>query len=54
MFASVITGNLVQLGRAIAAVDGAMVVDAATSVGGYTAEVAAGTVGPRRCAAGRA
>jgi uncharacterized membrane protein YoaK (UPF0700 family) len=52
VFASVITGNLVQLGRAVAAVDGWMAAGATTAVGCYAAGVAVGTVGLRRCAAG--
>jgi uncharacterized membrane protein YoaK (UPF0700 family) len=43
-FASVITGNLVQLGRGIAA-DGRLAVRAAVAVAGYTVGVAAGSVG---------
>ncbi|MCW2643683.1 MAG: hypothetical protein JWP76_5989, partial [Dactylosporangium sp.] len=52
LFASVITGNLVLLGRAIAAVDGRLAVGATTAVGSYALGVAAGTVSLRRCEAG--
>jgi uncharacterized membrane protein YoaK (UPF0700 family) len=43
LFASVITGNLVQLGRAIATVDATLTLGAVTAVGGYAVGVAAGT-----------
>ncbi len=43
-FASVITGNLVLLGRALAQVDGGMVVDTSTAVGGYAVGVAGATL----------
>jgi uncharacterized membrane protein YoaK (UPF0700 family) len=49
LFASVITGNLVQLGRAVATVDGRLAASAATAVGGYALGVAAGSVVLRRC-----
>jgi uncharacterized membrane protein YoaK (UPF0700 family) len=52
LFASVVTGNLVQLGRAAATVDGRLAASAATAVGGYTLGVAAGSVVLRRCAPG--
>jgi uncharacterized membrane protein YoaK (UPF0700 family) len=52
LFASVITGNLVQLGRAVAIVDGRLAVGATTAVGSYALGVAAGTVALRRCGAG--
>jgi uncharacterized membrane protein YoaK (UPF0700 family) len=52
IFASVITGNLVQLGRAIATADGWLLVGAMTAVGGYALGVAAGAFALRRCAAG--
>jgi uncharacterized membrane protein YoaK (UPF0700 family) len=52
LFASVITGNLVQLGRAIASTDAWFAVEAATTVGSYGLGVAAGTAALRRCAAG--
>ena len=51
-FASVVTGNLVQLGRAIATVDGQLAVGTAVAVGGYALGVAAGTVALRRAGAG--
>jgi uncharacterized membrane protein YoaK (UPF0700 family) len=44
VFASVITGNLIQLGRAIATVDGQLAVGGAAAVGGYALGVAIGTV----------
>lgn len=43
-FASVITGNLVLLGRAFAQVDGGMVVDTSTAVVGYAVGVAGATL----------
>ncbi|WP_433618331.1 DUF1275 family protein [Dactylosporangium sp. CA-139114] len=52
MFASVITGNLVQLGRGIATVDGRLAAGATTAVGGYALGVAIGTVGLLRCGTG--
>jgi uncharacterized membrane protein YoaK (UPF0700 family) len=52
VFASVITGNLVQLGRAIAIADGRLATDATTAVGSYALGVAAGTVALRVCGAG--
>jgi uncharacterized membrane protein YoaK (UPF0700 family) len=52
LFASVITGNLVQLGRAIATADGRMAAGAVTAVGSYALGVAAGAGGLRRCGAG--
>ncbi|MFG2074042.1 YoaK family protein [Nonomuraea maritima] len=48
LFASVITGNLVQLGRSVATVDLALLVGAVTSVGGYAVGVAVGSLGLRR------
>jgi uncharacterized membrane protein YoaK (UPF0700 family) len=48
LFASVVTGNLVQFGRAIASTDGWPAVGAATTVGSYGLGVAAA---PLRCAA---
>ncbi|WP_327009961.1 DUF1275 family protein [Dactylosporangium sp. NBC_01737] len=47
VFASVITGNLVQLGRAVATIDGWAAAGAVTAVGGYAAGVAAGTAALR-------
>jgi uncharacterized membrane protein YoaK (UPF0700 family) len=44
-FASVITGNLVQLGRAIATLDGPLSVSAATAVAGYALGVVGGSAG---------
>jgi uncharacterized membrane protein YoaK (UPF0700 family) len=52
VFASVVTGNLVQLGRAITAVDGRLAAGAAAAVGGYALGVAAGTVALRRAGTG--
>jgi uncharacterized membrane protein YoaK (UPF0700 family) len=52
VFASVITGNLVQLGRAIATADGRLAAGATTAVGGYALGVTAGSVSLRRCAPG--
>jgi uncharacterized membrane protein YoaK (UPF0700 family) len=52
LFASVITGNLVLLGRSIATVDGRLAAGVATAVGSYALGVAAGTVPLRRCEAG--
>jgi uncharacterized membrane protein YoaK (UPF0700 family) len=52
VFASVITGNLIQLGRAVATVDGRLAADATAAVGSYALGVAAGTVSLRRCRAG--
>jgi uncharacterized membrane protein YoaK (UPF0700 family) len=49
VFASVITGNLVQLGRAIATVDGRLAAGATTAVGSYAFGVAAATVALRGC-----
>ncbi len=43
VFASVITGNLVQLGRGIVSVDGRAAVAAAAAVAGYAVGVAVGT-----------
>jgi uncharacterized membrane protein YoaK (UPF0700 family) len=48
LFAGVITGNLVQLGRAIATVDGRLAAGGSAAVGGYALGVAAGTVALRR------
>jgi len=50
-FASVVTGNLVQLGRGIAA-DGRLAVRAAVAIAGYTVGVAAGSVGLGHAATG--
>jgi uncharacterized membrane protein YoaK (UPF0700 family) len=47
VFASVITGNLVQLGRAMATVDGRLAAGGSAAVGGYALGVAAGTVALR-------
>ncbi|GII23360.1 YoaK family protein [Planosporangium mesophilum] len=44
-FASVITGNLVQLGRGIATPDGRLAISATTAVAGYILGVAAGSAG---------
>jgi uncharacterized membrane protein YoaK (UPF0700 family) len=52
VFASVVTGNLVQLGTAVAALDGGMAARASAAVGGYAVGVAVGTVGLYRCTAG--
>jgi uncharacterized membrane protein YoaK (UPF0700 family) len=52
LFASVITGNLVQLGRAVATVDGGLAAGALTANGSFALGVAAGTVGLRRAGAG--
>jgi uncharacterized membrane protein YoaK (UPF0700 family) len=52
VFASVITGNLVQLGRAIATADGRLATDSTTAVGSYALGVAVGTVSLRRRGAG--
>jgi uncharacterized membrane protein YoaK (UPF0700 family) len=52
LFASVITGNLVLLGRAIATVDGRLAAGTTTAVGSYALGVAAGTVSLRRREAG--
>jgi uncharacterized membrane protein YoaK (UPF0700 family) len=52
VFASVITGNLVQLGRAAAIVDGRLAAGGAAAVGGYALGVAAGTVALRRAGTG--
>jgi uncharacterized membrane protein YoaK (UPF0700 family) len=51
-FASVITGNLVQLGRGIATPDGRLAVGAAAAVAGYTLGVAAGGAGLGRGSGG--
>jgi uncharacterized membrane protein YoaK (UPF0700 family) len=51
-FASVITGNLVHLGRAIATLDRALAASATTAVAGYALGVAAGSAGLRRGGAG--
>ncbi|GAA3240446.1 DUF1275 family protein [Dactylosporangium siamense] len=48
VFASVVTGNLVQLGRAIAAADGWLAAGAGTGVAGYALGVAAATAALRR------
>ncbi|MFE7772697.1 YoaK family protein [Streptomyces sp. NPDC057445] len=52
VFASVITGNLVQLGRAVAAPDGRLAVGATVAVGCYALGVAGGTAGLGRRGAG--
>jgi uncharacterized membrane protein YoaK (UPF0700 family) len=52
LFASVATGNLVQLGRAIATVDGRLAASTTTAVGGYALGVAAGAVALRGSDAG--
>lgn len=51
-FASVITGNLVQFGHAVASVDARLLAGGAVAVGGYALGVAAGTVPLRRAAPG--
>ena len=51
-FASVVTGNLVQLGRAITTVDGRLAAGTAAAVGGYGLGVVAGTVALRRAGTG--
>lgn len=51
-FASVITGNLVQFGRALASVDGRLLAGGAAAVGGYALGVAAGTAPLRGVAPG--
>jgi hypothetical protein len=51
-FASVITGNLVQLGRGVATPDGRLAVGATAAVAGYALGVAAGTAGFCRSATG--
>lgn len=51
-FASVITGNLVQLGRAIAMRDDTLLVRATVAVAGYALGVATGTVGLRHVDSG--
>jgi len=43
-FASVITGNLVQLGRGIGTLDGRLAAGATVAVGGYAVGVAAGNI----------
>ncbi|MEE6258504.1 YoaK family protein [Plantactinospora sonchi] len=43
-FASVITGNLVQVGQALVTVDRSLLVHTTTAIGGYTLGVAVGTV----------
>jgi uncharacterized membrane protein YoaK (UPF0700 family) len=48
VFASVITGNLVQLGHAVSTVDTQLAVGGSAAVGGYALGVAAGTVALRR------
>ncbi|MGW2563679.1 YoaK family protein [Streptomyces sp. NPDC001514] len=45
VFASVITGNLVQLGRALVALDSRLAVGATVAVGSYALGVAVGTAG---------
>jgi uncharacterized membrane protein YoaK (UPF0700 family) len=52
VFASVVTGNLVQLGRAITTVDGGLAAGTTAAVGGYALGVAAGTVALRRAGTG--
>ncbi|RVX45506.1 uncharacterized membrane protein YoaK (UPF0700 family) [Nonomuraea polychroma] len=44
-FASVVTGNLVQLGRGVATLDGALSAGVTTAVAGYALGVAAGSAG---------
>ncbi len=51
-FASVITGNLVQFGHSLVAVDARMVLGGAVAVGGYALGVAAGTLPLRRVEVG--
>jgi uncharacterized membrane protein YoaK (UPF0700 family) len=51
-FASIVTGNLVQLGRAIVTVDGSLAAAGTAAVGGYAVGVAAGTVALRRAGTG--
>ncbi|MGR6319815.1 YoaK family protein [Micromonospora soli] len=51
-FASVITGNLVQVGRALAAGEIRAVLGGAVAVGGYAAGVAGGSLALRRAAQG--
>ena len=51
-FASVITGNLVQFGHALASADVRLLAGGATAVGGYAVGVAAGTGALRRAAPG--
>ncbi|MGW1884931.1 YoaK family protein [Streptomyces sp. NPDC001970] len=52
VFASVITGNLVQLGRALVALDGRLAAGATVAVGCYALGVAAATAGLGRRGAG--
>ncbi|WP_327587530.1 DUF1275 domain-containing protein [Nonomuraea sp. NBC_00507] len=52
-FASVITGNLVQLGRGVATLDGALAAGAATAVAAYALGVAAASTGLGRGRLGR-
>jgi uncharacterized membrane protein YoaK (UPF0700 family) len=52
VFASVITGNLVQLGRAIGTVDGGLAAGAIAANGSFALGVAAGTLGLRRTGTG--
>jgi uncharacterized membrane protein YoaK (UPF0700 family) len=52
VFASVVTGNLVQLGRAVTTVDGALAAGTTAAVGGYALGVAAGTVALRHAGTG--
>ncbi|MDP4509681.1 YoaK family protein [Nonomuraea turcica] len=52
-FASVITGNLVQLGRGVATLDGALAAGATTAVAAYALGVAAASVGLGRVGLGR-
>jgi uncharacterized membrane protein YoaK (UPF0700 family) len=52
VFASVITGNLVQLGRAIGTVDGGLAASAIAANGSFALGVAAGTVGLRHWGTG--
>lgn len=52
LFSSVITGNLVQLGRGVAGPDGQLIVGAAIAVGAFAVGVAAATVALRRQAPG--
>jgi uncharacterized membrane protein YoaK (UPF0700 family) len=48
VFASVVTGNLVQLGRAMVTVDGRLAAGGSVAIGGYALGVAAGTLALRR------
>lgn len=52
LFASVITGNLVQFGHAVVVTDARMAVGGVTAVGGYAVGVAGGTMPLRRVGLG--